>query len=92
MPAFLYKCKHFFLGSVLRLPSPVFQCAERGIDLVVLKQGIDVAQVYQTLQAFMGGSFINFFNRFGRQWRVYVEAEGNGVRRFEAHRIAVEVE
>ena len=24
----------------------------------------------------MGGSFINYFNRFGRQWQVYVEAEG----------------
>jgi HAE1 family hydrophobic/amphiphilic exporter-1 len=23
----------------------------------------------------MGGSFINYFNRFGRQWQVYVEAE-----------------
>ena len=42
----------------------------------VLKQGIDLGQVYQTLQAFMGGYFINYFNRFGRQWQVYVEAEG----------------
>ena len=24
----------------------------------------------------MGGLFINYFNRFGRQWQVYVEAEG----------------
>jgi len=42
----------------------------------VLKQGIDLAQVYQTLQAFMGGTFVNYFNRFGRQWQVYVQAEG----------------
>ena len=42
----------------------------------VLKQGVDVAEVYQTLQAFMGGYFINYFNRFGRQWQVYVQAEG----------------
>ncbi len=42
----------------------------------VLKQGINLGQVYQTLQAFMGGYFINFFNRFGRQWQVYVQAEG----------------
>jgi HAE1 family hydrophobic/amphiphilic exporter-1 len=42
----------------------------------VLKQGIDVEEVYQTLQAFMGGYFINYFNRFGRQWQVYVQAEG----------------
>ena len=42
----------------------------------VLRQGVDVGQVYQTLQAFMGGYFINYFNRFGRQWQVYVQAEG----------------
>ena len=33
--------------------------------------------VYRTLQAFMGGLFINYFNRFGRQWQVYIEAEGD---------------
>ncbi len=43
----------------------------------VLKQGIDPGQVYQTLQTFMGGFFVNYFSRFGRQWQVYVEAEGN---------------
>ena len=42
----------------------------------VLKQGIDPGQVYQTLQTFMGGFFVNYFNRFGRQWQVYIEAEG----------------
>jgi HAE1 family hydrophobic/amphiphilic exporter-1 len=43
----------------------------------VLKQGVSLAEVYRTMQAFMGGYFINFFNRFGRQWQVYVEAEGD---------------
>jgi multidrug efflux pump len=42
----------------------------------VLKQGVKLSDVYQTLQAFMGGSFINYFNRFGRTWQVYVQAEG----------------
>ena len=42
----------------------------------VLKQGVDLNQVYRTLQAFMGGYFINYFNRFGRQWQVYIQAEG----------------
>ena len=42
----------------------------------VLKQGVALADVYRTLQAFMGGTFINYFNRFGRQWQVYLEAEG----------------
>jgi HAE1 family hydrophobic/amphiphilic exporter-1 len=42
----------------------------------VIKQGIDLASVYQTLQTFMGGFFVNYFNRFGRTWQVYIEAEG----------------
>jgi HAE1 family hydrophobic/amphiphilic exporter-1 len=29
------------------------------------------------MQTFMGGYLVNYFNRFGRQWQVYVEAEGN---------------
>ena len=41
-----------------------------------LKQGVPVADVYQTLQAFLGGVFVNQFNRFGRQWRVYLQGEG----------------
>jgi HAE1 family hydrophobic/amphiphilic exporter-1 len=42
----------------------------------VLKQGVDLNQVYRTLQGFMGGYFVNYFNRFGRTWQVYVQAEG----------------
>jgi HAE1 family hydrophobic/amphiphilic exporter-1 len=43
----------------------------------VLKQGVPLSDVYKTIQAYMGGVFINYFNRFGRQWQVYVEAEGD---------------
>ncbi len=42
----------------------------------VLKQGVAVADVYQTMQAYLGGLFLNQFNRFGRQWRVFLQAEG----------------
>jgi HAE1 family hydrophobic/amphiphilic exporter-1 len=41
----------------------------------VLKQGVAVSDVYKTIQAFMGGLFINYFNDFGRTWQVYIEAE-----------------
>src|SRR5215475_2627243 len=41
-----------------------------------MKQGVNLSDVYRTIQAFMGGYFINYFNRFGRQWQVYIEAEG----------------
>ena len=42
----------------------------------VLKQGIALGDVYQTMQAFLGGLYVNQFNRFGRQWRVFLQAEG----------------
>jgi HAE1 family hydrophobic/amphiphilic exporter-1 len=41
----------------------------------VLKQGLQFADVYQTLQSFLGGAYVNQFNRFGRQWKVYLQAE-----------------
>jgi len=43
----------------------------------VIKQGVAINDVYRTIQAFMGGLFVNYFNRFGRQWQVYIEAEGD---------------
>ena len=43
----------------------------------VLQQGVRLQDVYQTMQCFMGGAFVNYFNRFGRQWQVYVQAEGD---------------
>ncbi len=41
----------------------------------VLTQGVSLNDVYGSLQTFMGGYFVNYFNSFGRQWQVYVEAE-----------------
>ena len=52
----------------------------------VLKQGVDVRDVYQTLQAYLGGLYLNQFNRFGRQWRVFLQAEGE--ERLSDHDIA----
>ena len=43
----------------------------------ILTQQVSLSSVYQTLQTFMGGSLVNYFNRFGRQWQVYVQAEGD---------------
>ncbi len=43
----------------------------------VLKQGVNINDVYKTLQSFLGSGFINYFNRFGRQWQVYLQAEGD---------------
>jgi HAE1 family hydrophobic/amphiphilic exporter-1 len=42
-----------------------------------MTQQIQLNELYQTVQTFMGGSLINFFNRFGLQWQVYVQADGD---------------
>lgn len=42
-----------------------------------LRQGVDMSEITTTLQAFMGGAMVNYFNRFGRQWQVWLQAEGN---------------
>jgi hydrophobic/amphiphilic exporter-1 (mainly G- bacteria), HAE1 family len=42
-----------------------------------MTQQIALSDLYQTVQTFMGGSLINFFNRFGLQWQVYVQADGD---------------
>jgi len=43
----------------------------------VIAQSVQLSDVYKTLQTFMGGVLVNYFNRFGRQWQVYVQAEGD---------------
>jgi hydrophobic/amphiphilic exporter-1 (mainly G- bacteria), HAE1 family len=42
-----------------------------------MTEQIALSDLYQTVQTFMGGSLINFFNRFGLQWQVYVQADGD---------------
>jgi HAE1 family hydrophobic/amphiphilic exporter-1 len=41
------------------------------------KMGVPVNEVFQALSAVMGGSYVNDFNRFGRLFRVYVQADAD---------------
>ena len=41
----------------------------------VLKMGISPADVNTTIGSFLGGAYVNDFNRFGRLFKVYVQAE-----------------
>ncbi len=66
------------LASVTTTFRPVVPQVAVDVDRdKVLKQGVPLKDVYQTLQCFMGGIFVNYFNRFGRQWQIYVQAEGD---------------
>src|SRR5256886_2445763 len=56
------KRPEFSLVFTTLLPSGPQLFAEVDRDKV-LKQGIELSSVYQTLQAFLGGTFVNYFNR-----------------------------
>ena len=64
------------LGSVFTtfIPSVPQQFINVDKDKV-LKQGVNLTDVYNTIQAYMGGLFVNYYNDFGRTWQVYIEAE-----------------
>jgi HAE1 family hydrophobic/amphiphilic exporter-1 len=40
-----------------------------------MKEGVAIGDVYTALQTFLGGAYLNDFTRFGRQWRVFLQAE-----------------
>jgi HAE1 family hydrophobic/amphiphilic exporter-1 len=47
------------------------------------KLGIPLNEAYQAMAAALGSSYVNDFNRFGRLFRVYVQAEGEDRRQPE---------
>jgi hydrophobic/amphiphilic exporter-1 (mainly G- bacteria), HAE1 family len=85
-PATLTKNVFGFLGALSKRPEigaaiPSYQPAVPQIYANVdrekaLQQQVDLSNIYTTMQTFMGGYLVNYFNRFGRQWQTFVEAEG----------------
>jgi multidrug efflux pump len=46
------------------------------IDRVKVKtMGVELTDVFDALQAYLGSSYVNDFNRFGRTWQVNVQAD-----------------
>ncbi|MFC3879884.1 efflux RND transporter permease subunit [Algoriphagus namhaensis] len=41
----------------------------------ILKTGVRLGDVYNTFAAFLGGAYVNDFNRFGRLYKAYIQAE-----------------
>ncbi|MCU0370636.1 MAG: multidrug efflux RND transporter permease subunit [Bacteroidales bacterium] len=51
---------------------------QRFIDIdreKALKMGLSLQDVYSTIGAFLGGTYVNDFNRFGRVYKAYLQAE-----------------
>ncbi len=40
-----------------------------------LKLGVNLEELYSTIGAFMGGTYVNDFTRFGRLYKTYIQAE-----------------
>jgi len=86
-PTALTKDVFGFLGALSKRPEiaaaiPSYQPAVPQLYADVdkekaLQQQVDLGSIYTTLQTFLGGYLVNYFNRFGRQWQTYVEAEGS---------------
>ncbi len=83
---FIAKNTQDFMTALKKRPelTGVFTTALWDVPQIYLKvdqaqamiQGVELTDAYQTLQTFLGGYFVNYFNRFGLQWQVYVQAEG----------------
>ena len=64
------------LGSLFTSFDPNYPQVKVALDREKARTlGVPVNEVFQTMSAAMGGSFVNDFNRFGRLYRVYVQAE-----------------
>ncbi len=60
-------------GSLFRASVPqVFLDID---DAKVLKLGVPLTEVNTAIGAFLGGAYVNDFNRFGRLYKVYIQAE-----------------
>ncbi len=69
------KNRHEILASVPAYLPAVPQIYAAVDKDKVVQQQVQLSDVYATMQTFMGGYLANYFNRFGRQWQTYVEAE-----------------
>jgi hydrophobe/amphiphile efflux-1 (HAE1) family protein len=86
-PSFLTKNVFAFLGALHKRPEiaaaipsylPAVPQLYADVDREKAEQQqVDLSNIYTTMQTFMGGYLVNYFNRFGRQWQTYVEAEGD---------------
>jgi hydrophobic/amphiphilic exporter-1 (mainly G- bacteria), HAE1 family len=86
-PTFLPKNVYKFLAAASKRPEiaviiPTYYPSVPQIRVEVNKekvsqQQVQLSDVYSALSAFLGGDLVNYFNRFGRQWQTYVEAEGS---------------
>ncbi|MGC1550095.1 MAG: efflux RND transporter permease subunit [Rhodanobacter sp.] len=81
----LYKQTQNLIGASQKVPALAglfssYQVSVPQVDANVDREkakaeGVDLADAYQTMQAYLGSLYVNDFNRFGRTYQVNVSAE-----------------
>jgi len=84
-PAYLEQQTQLFLQAALQRPEiaggfSAYRAGVPQISLTVdqaraLKMGVAIDDVNTVIGSFLGGAYVNDFNRFGRLYKVYVQAE-----------------
>jgi HAE1 family hydrophobic/amphiphilic exporter-1 len=84
---FLAKNTQIFMAELRKRPelqgvmtTALFGVPQVGVNVdnaKAMTQQIQLSNLYETIQTFMGGALINYFNRFGLQWQVYIQADGD---------------
>ncbi|HKL39107.1 MAG TPA: efflux RND transporter permease subunit [Cryomorphaceae bacterium] len=84
-PAYLAQNTYRFIAEAQKRPEiasafTTFQATvpQRSMEVntdKILKSGVAISDVYSTFAAFLGGAYVNDFNRFGRLYKAYVQAE-----------------
>ena len=70
--------KHPEIGGVNSTYLPSVPQISMSIDpALCLMLGVDLNEAYKTLQSFLGGVPVNYFNRFNLQYYAYIQAEGS---------------
>ncbi|MDO6406078.1 multidrug efflux RND transporter permease subunit OqxB [Pantoea phytobeneficialis] len=74
-------------GAVMQTPGMMFpissyQANVPQLDVQVDRdkakaQGVSLTDLFSTLQVYLGSSYVNDFNKFGRTWRVMAQADGD---------------
>jgi HAE1 family hydrophobic/amphiphilic exporter-1 len=66
------------LGSVFTSFDPTYPQVKVDLDREKARQlGVPINEAFQAMSAAMGGTYVNDFNRFGRLYRVYVQADAD---------------
>jgi len=84
-PAYLAEQTEKYMAEVRKRPEigsifTTFQAnvPQKFLDVnrdLAIKAGVDLNELYTTIGAFLGGTYVNDFNRFGRLYKIFIQAE-----------------